>query len=220
MTAEDDTMLEIDIETRTHGRILIDDERSGPELRILAGFHGYGQNAEELFHELRAIPVSDGWTIISIQGLHRFYRRRTEVTVASWMTRQNRELLIADNIAYVDEALLRVAAGRSIARLVLCGFSQGVAMAFRAAARGRHRADGVIALGGDVPPELLADRSVSFERVFPARGQSDALYPAHKHEADLAALRDRCRRVDGFVFAGGHEWTEEIRQAIAQQLND
>src|SRR4029079_11941000 len=163
-------MLEIDIETRTHGRILIDDDRSGPELRILAGFHGYGQNAEELLQELRAIPVPNGWTIVSIQGLHRFYRRRTDLTVASWMTRQDRELLIADNIAYVDEALARAAAGRPIARLVLCGFSPGAAMAFRAAARGRHRADVVVALGGDVPPELLADRTVSFDRVFLARG--------------------------------------------------
>jgi len=212
-------MLEIDIETRTHGRILIDDDRSGPELRILAGFHGYGQNAEELLQELRAIPVPNGWTIVSIQGLHRFYRRRTDLTVASWMTRQDRELLIADNIAYVDEALARAAAGRPIARLVLCGFSQGAAMAFRAAARGRHRADVVVALGGDVPPELLADRTVSFDRVFLARGGSDPLYTAHKHEADLVALRDRCRRVDGFVFAGGHEWTEEVRGAVARLLD-
>jgi predicted esterase len=213
-------MREIDIETRTHGRILVDDERSGPVLQILAGFHGYGQNADEMLQELRAIPVPDGWTLVSIQGLHRFYRGRTEVTVASWMTRQDRELLIADNIAYVDEALARVAAGRPIGRLVLCGFSQGVAMAFRAAARGRRRADVVVALGGDVPPELLADRTVSFDRVLLARGGADALYGAHKQEADLVALRDRCRRVDGVVFEGGHEWTAEVRQAIAQRLSD
>ena len=212
-------MRQIDIETRMHGRILIDDERSGPALHILAGFHGYGQNADELLQELLAIPVSDAWTIVSIQGLHRFYRRRSDVTVASWMTRQDRELLIADNIAYVDDALTRVAAGRRIARLVLCGFSQGVAMAFRAAARGQHRADAVVALGGDVPPELLQDRTVSFDRVLLARGGSDALYPAPKHEADLVALRDRCRHVDGVVFDGGHEWTKEVRLAIAQWLD-
>ena len=213
-------MRHIDIETRTHGRIVIDDERSGPVLQILAGFHGYAQNAAEMLQELRAIPLPDGWTIVSIQGLHRFYRRRTDVTVASWMTRQDRELLIADNIAYVDDALTHVSAGRPIGRLVLCGFSQGVAMAFRAAARGRHRANVVVALGGDVPPELLADRGVSFDRVFLARGGSDALYTAHKHDADLGALRDRCRRVDGFVFDGGHEWTDELRKAIAQRLDD
>jgi len=218
MTAEDNTMRQIDIETRTHGRVMIDDARSGPVLHILAGFHGYAQNAEEMLQELRAIPVSDGWTLVSIQGLHRFYRSRSDVTVASWMTRQDRELLIADNIAYVDEALTRVVTGRPIARLVLCGFSQGVAMAFRAAARGRHRADLVVALGGDVPPEL-ADPGVSFDRVFLARGRSDTLYRADKHEADLAALRDRCRRVDGFVFDGGHEWTEEVRGAVARLLD-
>jgi predicted esterase len=220
MTADDSTMRQIDIETRTHGRVLIDEERSGPALQIIAGFHGYAQNAEAMLQELRAIPAPDGWTIVSIQGLHRFYRSRSDVTVASWMTRQDRELLIADNIAYVDEVLTQVAAGRPIARLVLCGFSQGAAMAFRSAARGQHRVEVVVAIGGDVPPELLADGMVSFDRVFLARGGSDALYTAHQHEADLVTLRDRCRRVDGFVFAGGHEWTEEVRQAIAQRLDD
>ena len=38
----------------------------------------------------------------SIQGLHRFYQRRTNEVIASWMTRQDRELAIADNLAYVD----------------------------------------------------------------------------------------------------------------------
>ena len=51
---------------------------------------------------LRGVPVDASWTRVAIQGLHRFYRGRSRTTVASWMTRQDRELLIADNVAYVD----------------------------------------------------------------------------------------------------------------------
>ena len=108
---------------------------------------------------LRRIPADASWTRVSVQALHRFYRGRGPRTVASWMTRQDRELLIADNVAYVDEAM--AAAARHSVRSSgwsFCGFSQGVAMAFRAGLLGARRADAVLALGGDVPPELLAER--------------------------------------------------------------
>ena len=83
------------------------------------------------------------------------------------MTRQDRELAIADNLAYVDGVI--DAASREMAatpaRLVLAGFSQGVAMAFRAAAAATtRRVDGVIAVGGDVPPEIDAARSPARSR--------------------------------------------------------
>ena len=143
MTAEDNTMRQIDVPTRTHGRVVVE-EGLGQALRLVVGFHGYGQNADEMLRELRALPVASPWTTAAVQALHRFYRGRSEVTVASWMTRQDRDLLIADNIAYVDEAVSQLAAGRPIERLIFCGFSQGVAMAFRAAARGHHCADLVV----------------------------------------------------------------------------
>ena len=86
------------------------------------------------------------------------------------MTRQDRELLIADNVAYVDAAIAQVSGTRAVARLVFCGFSQGVPMAFRAGLLGARKADAVLALGGEVPPELLADEGVTFPRVLLARG--------------------------------------------------
>jgi hypothetical protein len=70
---------------------------------------------------------------VSIQGLYRFYERRTERVVAGWMTRQDRELAIADNITYVSRVLKHVLDGRAVDVMVFAGFSQGVAMAFRAA---------------------------------------------------------------------------------------
>jgi predicted esterase len=219
MTAEDNTMQQIDVPTRTHGRVVVE-EGLGPALHLVVGFHGYGQNADEMLRELRALPVASPWTTAAVQALHRFYRGRSDVTVASWMTRQDRDLLIADNIAYVDEAVSQVAAGRPIERLVFCGFSQGVAMAFRAATRGRHHADLVVGVGADVPPELLQDRTLDLPPVFLARGTADAFYSADQHAADIDALRDRSTQVDGFVFDGGHEWTDEVRLAVARRLSD
>jgi predicted esterase len=210
-------MRELLVQTATHGRVLVDEGAADP-LRLLVGFHGYAQSADEMLTWLRTIPGAETWTAVSVQGLHRFYRSRSEVTVASWMTRQDREVVIADNIAYVDAALTAAAGGREIARLVYCGFSQGVAMAFRAGVRGAHRADAVLALGGDVPPELLADDRASFPRVLLARGAADAFYTADKLRADQSRLDARRVRVETLTFDGGHAWHPDFAARGGQIL--
>src|SRR6185437_4883082 len=98
-------MIERSIETATHGRYLAIPPATPGPAPVLAGFHGYGEDAETQMERLRTIPGSENWLRVSIQGLHRFYERRTNRVVASWMTRQNRELAIADNIAYAAKCL-------------------------------------------------------------------------------------------------------------------
>src|SRR5581483_6566157 len=147
--ARESTMRAMDvrlIETKTHGRVLV---RAGNPRRLLAGFHGYAQNAEEMMAELEQIPGSEAWTLAAIQGLHRFYRSRSEVVVSSWMTRQDREAAINDNIEYVRRVIATFAEAETI---VFVGFSQGAAMAYRAAST--IRCSAVAALGGDLPPDV------------------------------------------------------------------
>src|SRR5687767_15350660 len=87
----------------THGRVLVRD--AGDPEGILVGFHGYLENAAIMMARLEAIPGLERWTLVSVQGLHRFYKGRSEEVVASWMTRQDRESAISDNIAYVDNVV-------------------------------------------------------------------------------------------------------------------
>ena len=61
-------------------------------------------------------------------------------------------------------------AWRPLRPLVFLGFSQGVAMAFRGAADEAPRCAGIIALGGDVPPDVRA-RETSLPPVLLGRGQ-------------------------------------------------
>ena len=91
---------------------------------MLVGFHGYGETAESLMERLRAIPSADDWLIVSVQGLHRFYQQRTNEVMASWMTRQDRELAIADNLAYVSAVVEEVVKEWPSTRIVFAGFSQ------------------------------------------------------------------------------------------------
>ena len=92
------------VATPTHGRVLI--RHAEHDARgLLVGFHGYMENADVQMQRLEAIPGAAQWTLASVQALNRFYRGRSEEVVASWMTRQDRDIVIADNIAYVDAAV-------------------------------------------------------------------------------------------------------------------
>jgi predicted esterase len=206
------------IATTTHGRVLVRRARAEPWRGVLAGFHAYMENAAIQLARMDAIPGADAWTLIAIQGLHRFYRGRSQEIAASWMTREDREAAIADNIVYVTAALAVVPCDAST-RVVHIGFSQGVAMAFRAAVGAFPPAIGVIAVGGDVPPELLADPTIRFPPSLLARGRTDEWYTASKHDADVAALGARGTRVEPLVYEAAHEWTPDVAAAAGAWLD-
>jgi dienelactone hydrolase len=205
-------MRTLSIETPTHGRVLV---RDAPNpVAVVVGFHGYTENAAIQMARLEALPGSERWTLVSVQGLHRFYRGRSEEVIASWMTRQDRDDMIADNIEYASRAIEAAAPFR--VPLITTGFSQGVAMAFRAAVRGRRAAAGVAAVGGDVPPELLADATAMFPPMLLARGERDDWYTTPKMDADIAALTARGTRPETLVYPGAHEWTDDVGRAVSR----
>ncbi|HEV7427195.1 MAG TPA: phospholipase [Thermoanaerobaculia bacterium] len=195
------------IPTTVHGRYLV---RSGPAERLLVGFHGYGETAEAHMAELRQIPGIDRWTIVAVQALHPFYVARTGMIVASWMTSLDRELAIEDNRVYVHSVVTQFPARQQV---VFLGFSQGAAMAYRAA---RTNATAVIALGGDVPPEI-AELGINLPPVLMARGIRDDFYTDEKFQKDLRFLR-QVIPVSTCVYDGGHEWTAEFREAAGEFL--
>jgi predicted esterase len=197
------------IPARVHGRVLV--RRAPRPVRgVLAGFHGYAEHAAAAMVRLEQMADTH-WTLVAVQALNRFYRGRSTETVAGWMTREDRLIAIADNIAYVDAAIETAERDASVP-LVLSGFSQGVAMAFRSAARSRRRPQAVIAVGGDVPPELLDDPAATFPDVLLVRGDADAWYTAAKMAADADALAARGAHVQTAVIPGGHEWTAAVSE--------
>jgi predicted esterase len=195
------------IPTGTHGRYLV--EIPEHSRATIVGFHGYQENAAIHFEILRQIAHGRSIGVVSVQALHRFYDRANAV-VASWMTKEDRELAIADNVAYVAKVLSAIADEFGITRpLVYAGFSQGVAMAYRAAALVQRPCDGVIALAGDVPPDV-APLAASLSRVLVGRGTEDKWYTADKAAADLTVLKAAGVSVTEHVFEGGHVWAPEF----------
>jgi predicted esterase len=196
------------IRAATHGRYLVDLPAEGTASALIVGFHGYAEPAEAHHHRMQSMPGWERWALVTIQGLHRFYRRRTQEVIASWMTRQDRELAIADNLAYVSSVVTAAAAeaGRS-APLVITGFSQGVAMAYRAACALPHPVAAMVSLGGDVPPELTSSDLRRVPAALVGRGRGDEWYTEAKMNADLERLQGAGVAAHPVVFDGGHEWT-------------
>lgn len=201
---------------RTLGRYLIE---GGPGvLPLVVGFHGYGESAEKHMDELRRIPGAEATRRVAVAALHRFMNRGTGEIVGSWMTRQDREQAIADNVEYVAGVLAAVEREHpGNGRRVFVGFSQGTAMAYRAAAKAGHPCHGLVILGGDAPPELAEDRS-PLPPVLIGRGTGDTWYTEAKMAGDLELLRRRGVSAETLVFEGGHEWTDEFRRAAGRFL--
>jgi predicted esterase len=206
----------LQIATPIHGRVLVEGD---PQSRtVLIGCHGYGQNAEAMLDEMRRIPNADTWRLVSVQALHRFYTRNDRAVVASWMTREDRELAIADNIEYMRRVV--EAAGRPFkagGRVVFIGFSQGASMAARAAARTAPSAAGLILLAGDIPPDVKGDPSSTLPPTLVGCGSKDTWYGA-RVDADVAFLESRGIPHERVRFDGGHEWTDDFRTAAGRWI--
>lgn len=201
------------IEARTHGRYLVDRPAGDGPFPMLVGFHGYSEGAERMLDELRRMRGDRRWILVSIQALNRFYSRASTV-VAGWMTREDRELAIDDNLRYVRSVVTRVQeaypAGPAI---VFAGFSQGVAMAYRAAAfvagGDVPAAAGVIVLAGDIPPDVAAALP-RFPPVLLGYGTEDHFYTAAKAAIDAEEFRKAGVVPQVHVFSGGHVWDESF----------
>lgn len=208
------------IAARLHGRYLVETAPGAAGSPVmLVGFHGYGERAEHMLEALRRIRGARPWLLVSVQALHRFYTRADEI-VASWMTREDREHAIADNVAYVASVVAQVRRDHATGPIVYAGFSQGVAMAYRAMAFAHRHADipaarGGIALAGDLPPDV-APAAASLPPVLIGRGAGDAWYTAEKSASDVTALASAGVPVMEHVFEGGHEWNESFIETAAE----
>ena len=207
------------IATRTHGRYVVAPPADGGTAPVLVGFHGYAESAEHALARLSSSDETARWLRVAIQGLNRFYQRRTDEVIAGWMTRQDRELAIADNIAYVAAVMEAVAREWPVSRaIVYSGFSQGTAMTFRAAAASARPVSGVIVVGGDIPPEIPDKELRHCGSILVCRGRSDDWYSAQKFSADVARLRHAGVEPRAVEFDGGHEWNAAVIRTVDEFL--
>jgi predicted esterase len=79
---------------------------------------------------------------------------------------------------------------------------------------------GVIAAGGDVPPEIDASRLRRIGAALVCRGVRDEWYTAEKFNEDVGRLREAGSHVRPLEFDGGHAWSPEVAQAASAFLDE
>jgi predicted esterase len=91
-------------------------------------------------------------------------------------------------------------------------------MAFRAVSAISQPVLGVVAVGGDVPPELEPGQLRAIGHVLLMRGARDQFYSRDKWQDDQRRLRDAGVQVVDIEFDGGHEWSPPVLDAASTFL--
>jgi predicted esterase len=97
---------------------------------LIIALHGYGQLPNYFGRKFE--NLSEDFFVVLPEGLHRFYLEGSSGRVgASWMTKEDRESDIQDNMKYLNELTSKFHLKKSFTKSILLGFSQGGATAAR-----------------------------------------------------------------------------------------
>jgi predicted esterase len=214
--------------------VLGDADAASPPAELWIALHGYGQLAARFVPHFAPV-AGPSRLVVAPEALNRFYvsgpagsagtRDHAAARVgATWMTREDREREIADQHTYLDAVLAAVLApwrGSLRPRLVVFGFSQGVATAVRWMARDGVGADRLVAWGGSFPAELDAPTVARFlaGRTTVVNGRTDELVPSANVEAELARLRTLGLEPHVVWHDRGHTLDAPTLVSIAQDVS-
>lgn len=187
--------------------------------------HGYGQLAQ---YFLRRFDTIDDGTrlVVAPEALSRFYladpggSHAYARIGATWMTREDRLREIADYVGYLDALYREIMAGGvpATARVVVLGFSQGVATACRWAVLGQARVDELVLWAERAPPDLdLAQAAARLRntRVRLVAGTADPSLPPGALDEERSRLSQQGIPSEALTFAGGHELDSDTLQRLA-----
>lgn len=161
---------------------------------VLYALHGYGHLTPYFARKFEVLENPQTLIVVP-EGLHRFYLDKEHKRVgASWMTREDRQTDISDQVEYLDglHELINAQCPDAKTTAVL-GFSQGTATASRWVAKSKHEFQELVLWSGALPPDLSEgelDKLRSLSLHF-AMGRQDEFYSQElvdQHRAYLAGL--------------------------------
>lgn len=199
-------MVPMTIEHTAYVGILAPDEVT-PETPLLLALHGYGQSSKRFLRDFKPLRER-GVLVVAPQGPSQLYMRYDPPAVGfSWLTKYEKENSIADFLKYMAQvySLIGQRYPSATRKTLLLGFSQGVAMAYRVAARAGVHPSGLIACCADMPPDV-ADLLTAMPRfpVLLVHGKDDPLISIEKSYHAETQLKEWSYPVDTHFFDGGH----------------
>lgn len=173
--------------------------------KVVFALHGYAQQAKEFIAELESLQDFET-VIIAPEGLNRFYAKGFGgKPVAAWMTSEDREHEILDYINYLNALYDQLIPPSYTGRIVVLGFSQGVATASRWIHHSLHRFTDFIICSGDIAVELrnpLSEKICALRCCYISGNDDPFLTKENKLivNALMTALNAQI-----YIFEGGHQ---------------
>jgi len=180
--------------------------RSDKTKNIWIVCHGYGQLAENFIKKFHQIADEENY-IISPEGLHRYYLdAKHEKIGASWMTREDRLDDIKDYVNLLD-GILDIELKNFKGKIILFGFSQGVATVSRWYMMGKIQPDYFIMWAGVFPPDLPMEKEkwiFNDSANFVVIGLEDEFFPELRRNQILDEIREKGIKFELLTFKGKH----------------
>jgi predicted esterase len=168
--------------------------------------HGYGQLARYFLTKFEGLE--EGVAIAAPEALNRFYLDEAHNRVgATWMTREDRENEITDQLGYLDALVKELRGERTDVPIHVLGFSQGVATACRWSLLGKTKMDRMVLWAGSLPPEpTFAELRTAWAHltVEVVLGSEDPFAGEKESQATTARLEAAGVQYRLHRFTGGH----------------
>lgn len=183
--------------------------------------HGYGQLARYFLR--RFTPIADASRlIVAPEGQSRFYLDvpKYQRVGASWMTREDRLTDIEDQRVFLDAVFKKVLPNGLPAgvRLVLFGFSQGTATAWRWAIGSELPFHHMVLWAGSIPLEPHPAGFFEGKSLELYLGLQDEIIPPARAEQYVAELAEKGIHPTVTWYPGDHTVPEAPLQALAARL--
>jgi predicted esterase len=176
--------------------------------------HGYAQLAADFIALFDSI-VSDDRFIIAPEGLNKFYAKGFGgKPAATWMTSEMREAEIKDYTHYLNTLAAYFALDKIPAKIVLFGFSQGVATASRWLHQTPLPIHRFVVYSGEIAAELQNPVSAALIKtpITYVTGTNDKLISAQKLEDVRLFMNSLNAQL--ITFDGGHEIKKEVLELL------
>lgn len=172
--------------------------------------HGYAQLASDFIKPFEVIAAESRF-IVAPEGLNKFYAKGFGgKPAATWMTSEMREEEILDYINFFNVLCETLGVHKHGAKIVLLGFSQGVATASRWLHQTSIPIDRFIIYSGEIALELQSPVSPSLlsTPLIYITGTQDKLISAEK----LDSVKKWMAQLNATLieFDGGHEIKEDV----------
>ncbi len=180
--------------------------------------HGYAQLAKEFIQPFEVLNTDKNF-VIAPEGLNHFYAKGfSGKPAATWMTSEDRDNEIKDYVCYIDNLYTHLNLHQTKAKIIILGFSQGVATASRWIHATQNHADHFVIYAGEMGRELLSPLSEKIKslQLSYITGKNDPLIIREEHLKVYEMMKNLGANI--IEFDGGHEVLPEVVKTIYSKV--